>query len=117
MEEVKTAIDPNPFIQNLGSRLSRRTGILSFLVGHDDVIIDTMFERPTTSGFGVLAFDGGAFLRPLHRPRVGNGRFASGAAHWGRRAAWPGVVARKILGWLQGETGTGWMCVTNRQYP
>jgi hypothetical protein len=45
MEEVKTAINPDPPIENLRGRLSRRTGVLEFLVRHGEVIFDSMFEE------------------------------------------------------------------------
>jgi hypothetical protein len=45
MEEVKTAINPDPPIENLRGRLSRRAGILEFLVRHGEVIFHSMFEE------------------------------------------------------------------------
>jgi hypothetical protein len=45
MEEVKTAINPDPPIENLRGRLSRRTGVLEFPVRHGEVIFDSMFEE------------------------------------------------------------------------
>jgi len=34
MEKVKAAVDPNPFVENLGGGLSRRIGLVDFLVYH-----------------------------------------------------------------------------------